>query len=35
MTAKPVLEDPNLAQQIASAFFVVANESANDCPPSP
>jgi Protein of unknown function (DUF3102) len=30
MTAKPVLEDPNLAQQIASAFFVVANESAND-----
>jgi hypothetical protein len=35
MTAKPVLEDPNLARQIATAFFVVANADAYDGAPNP
>jgi hypothetical protein len=34
MTAKPVLEDPHLAQQIAAAFSVVANGNAY-FPPNP
>lgn len=34
MTAKPVLEDPNLARQIATAFFVVANADAYDGAPN-
>jgi hypothetical protein len=30
MTARPVLEDPNLAQQIVTAFSVVSNGNADD-----
>lgn len=35
MTAGPVLEDPNLAQQIVAAFSVVSNGNAVDPTPNP